>query len=171
MSLLDPLLQRAGITIGELAGASVAGEIPLSNAVVNRFIGTQLARRQLPVSSVQLDAQEGDIFSAYVVPRTKFVPPLRIHFRIERQPDFPGDPVLWLRWSMPGIGRLALLATPALSFFKALPPGIRVDGDRIAVDPRALLAAQGLGEVVGYVRDMRVHTRAGAFVVRVELRA
>jgi hypothetical protein len=161
--------ERLGIELAELAGTTVSGEIPLSNAVVNRVIAERLAGRQLPVSSVHVEAREGDVIVAHVTPRARFVPPIRIDTRIETQPDFPGHPVLWLRWSIPGAGLLALVAAPALAFFKALPPGIRVDGDRIAVDVRELLHARGHGEILPLVRGVRVHTRESVIAVQFDL--
>lgn len=169
MTSLDTILQRFGVTRSELSGAALSGEIPLPNALVNRFIASQLAQRDLPISSVRLDARNGDSFGAHVVPKARFVPAISIVARVERQPDLPDHPVLWLRWSMPGMGALALFAAPALAFFRALPHGVRADGDRIAIDVRELLVSRGLGELAGYLRGLRVHTRAGAFIVRFDV--
>jgi hypothetical protein len=167
---LDTILQRFGVTGPELSGAALSGEIPLSNTVVNRFIAAQLARRNGHVSSVRLRARNGDEFEALILPKARFVPPIRIVARVERQPDLPGDPVLRLRWSMPGMGALALFAAPAFALFNALPPGVRADGDRIAIDVRELLVSRGLGELAGYLRGLRVHTREDAFIVRFDVR-
>lgn len=165
MTPLDELLQRFGVSRADLSGAALAGEIPATNAVVNRFIAAQLAERDLPVASVQVEAAEGDAFTAHVVPKVRFIPPVRIAVRIERQPEFPADPVLWLRWQIPGFGALAAFAAPVLSLFQRLPPGIRAEGDRIAIDVRELLVSRGLGELVDLIRALRVRTRPGAFVV------
>ena len=170
MTILETLLQRFGLTRSDLSGAALSGEIPLSNAVVNRFVADQLAGRDVPVSSIQLDALGGDSFAARVVAKARLVPTLRIVARVERQPELPADPVLWLRWSMPGMGALAFLAAPALAFFKALPPGVRADGDRIRIDVTEVLVSRGLAEIVGHVRGLGVHTRPGAFLVRFDVR-
>ena len=169
MSIANLIRERFGLDLRDFAGAMASGEIPLANGVVNGFIAAELARRQLPVQSLKVDAHEGDTLTAYIVPRARFVPPLRLHVRVERQPNLPVDPVLWLRWSMPGAGPLALFAAPALAFFKALPPGIRADGDRLAIDVREMLNARGLGEALRFLRNVRVHTRAGAIVVKFEI--
>src|SRR5688500_3908068 len=116
--MLDSLLQRLGFSLQELAGAKLSGEIPFTNAVVNRVIAGQLSRRQTPLARVEVEAREGDAIALHVVAKARLVPPIRILARIERQPQFPADPVLWLRWSMPGAGPLALFAAPALAFFK-----------------------------------------------------
>jgi hypothetical protein len=89
--------------------------------------------------------------------------------RIEDQPE-PQRPVLGVRWSMPGLGPLGLLAGAALSWLKALPRGLRAEDDRILVDVAELLRAQGLGDLLPVVSKVQVHTRRGAFVLKCELR-
>jgi len=160
--------ERFGIDLRDIAGARMSGEIPVGNAFVNRMIAERLGA-QSPVTAVRVEAREGDQLVAEVVPRARLMPTLRIAARIEQQPDFPNDPRLVLRWSMPGAGPLALFAAPALAFFKALPPGFRADGDRIIVDVAALLASHGLREAVDHIRALKIHTQPGGFVLRFEL--
>jgi len=102
--------------------------------------------------------------------RMKIIPTLRIVGRIEEQPELPQRPVLGIRWSMPGMGPLAMLAAPALAFLNALPRGLRAEDDRILVEVAELLRSQGLSELLPYLRKVRVHTGRGAFVVKIELR-
>ena len=98
------------------------------------------------------------------------IPTLRIVARIEEQPE-PHRPVLAIRWSMPGLGPLGLLAGPALTFLKTLPRGLRAEDDRILVDVAELLRAQGLADLLPvYFRKVQVHTRPGAFVLKFEVR-
>lgn len=168
-ALLGRLRDLAGSNLQELSGTSIAAEIPFTNAVVNRLIAARLAAASGPVSAVQLDALDADTFSAQVSLRTKMIPTMRIVARIEEQPE-PQRPVLGIRWSMPGLGRLAMLAGPALTFLKTLPRGFRADDDRILVDVAELLRAQGLADLLPFISKVRVHTRPGAFVVKFELR-
>lgn len=165
---LDTLRERFGVDIRELAGAHAAGEIPLSDDLLNRLIAGRLANHP-QVASVRLQAQEGDTIDVLVTPRARLMPPMRITARIERQPEFPQHPLLVLRWTMPAIGPLAMFAAPALAFFKALPPGLRADGDRITVDVGEVLESRGLGEVGRFIRRAEVHTRPGGFVLQFEL--
>lgn len=159
-----------GIDLEELRGGTLAGEIPLTEALVNRLIAQRLGRSQGPVESAVVQAHDNQNLTVTVSMRApRMMPSVKIAARIEQQPEFPDPAVLGLRWSMPGLGPLALLAAPALAYFKALPPFIRVDGDRIAVDLRGLLQAQGLGDLVHYVRSARVQTRTGVIVVQFEL--
>jgi hypothetical protein len=167
---LDDLLQPFGVRMADLAGSSVAGEIPLTDRVVNGLIAAQLAGRNVPVAGLHVEAQEGDAFTAHVAPKARFVPPIRVTARVDRQPDLPDDAVLWLRWSLPGLGALAAFAAPVIGFLKVLPPGVRVEGERIGIDIRELLVARGAGEVAGYLRTLRVHTRPGAFLIRFDVK-
>ena len=174
MTPLDDFFQRFGITADDLRGAEVRAEIPLTNAVVNRFIAEQLAKRQTPLVGVQTDALADDSCATQLVAKTRMIPSMTVFTRIERQPEFPSDPVLWLRWSMPG--SLSLLAGPAMRFFKTaieqkLPRGISLDGERVAIDVAQLLAERGFGDLVGYIAGLRVRTRPGAFLVQVEMKA
>ena len=168
--LLGRLRNLAGNNLEELAGATVAVELPLTNAVVNRLIEQRLSAASGPVTAVQVDALDDDTFSAQVSMRMKMIPTLRIVGRIEEQPELPQRPLLGIRWSMPGMGALTMFAAPALAFLNALPRGLRAEDDRIVVDVVELLRSRGLADLLPYLRKARVHTRRGAFVVRLELR-
>ena len=168
MDIARTVRERFGVDLQEFGGARVSAEIPISEELVNRTLAERLANHPHIVSIV-VRAQEGDVIAAQVVARSRLVPPVRILARIERQPVLPQDPTLLLRWSMPAAGPLAMFAAPALAFFKAMPLGIRMDGDRLAIDLRVLLRARDLDDVLRYVRSLEVHTRPGGFVARVEV--
>ena len=167
VNLSDIFRQRTGIELREFAGSTLAGEIPLSDALVNRMLAERLAQHP-QVSAVRLQAQPDDTVAVQIVPRARFMPPMNVTARIERQPEFPPHPLLLLRWSMPAAGPLALFAAPVLGFFKAMPQGVRMDGDRIAVDLRELLRSRGLDDVTALIRKLEIHTKPGGFVVRFE---
>ena len=169
-ALLGRLRTLAGDSFQELAGTSVAGELPLTNALVNRLIAERLAASSGPVSGVQVEALDDDTFSAHVSLRSKVIPGIRIVGRIEEQPELPQRPVLGIRWSMPGIGRLGMFAGPALTFLKALPRGLTAEDDRILVDVADLLRSQGLGELLPLISAIQLHARHGAFLLKFELR-
>ena len=167
MKIADLFRERTGLDLGELAGSTLAGEIPISDALVNRMLAEKLAQHA-QIGSLRVQAQPNDSVAIQVVPRARLMPPMNIIARIEGQPEFPANPMLRLRWSMPAAGPLALFAAPMLSYFKAMPQGIRMDGDRVAVDLRELLRARGLDDVIAFVRKLDVHTRPGGFVLRFE---
>jgi hypothetical protein len=168
MSITETIRERLGVDIGTFAGAHAAGEVPLSDEFINRLIAERLTNHP-QVASIRVAAQDGDVVAVQVVPRARLIPPLRILARVERQPAFPQNPALLLRWSMPAAGPLAMLAAPVLSFFKAMPRGIRIDGDRVAVDVRELLGGRGLDDLSGFIRRLEVHTRPGGFVVQFDV--
>ena len=167
MKIAELFRERTGLDLREIAGSTLAGEIPISDALVNRMLAEKLAQHA-QIGSLRIQAQPNDSIGIQVVPRARLVPPMNIVARIERQPEFPDNPLLLLRWSMPAAGPLALFAAPMLSYFKAMPPGIRMDGDRVAVDLRELLRSRGLDDALAFVRKLEVHTRPGGFVLRFE---
>ena len=169
-ALLGRLRTLAGDSFQELTGTSVAGEVPLTNALVNRLIAERLAGSSGPVAGVQVEALDDDTFSAQVSLRSKVIPGVRIVGRIEEQPQLPQRPVLGIRWSMPGIGRLGMFAGPALTFLKALPRGLEAEDDRILVDVSELLRSQGVGDLLPFIAGIQLHAKRGAFVLKFELR-
>jgi hypothetical protein len=172
--VIDPaLLQRlrsvAGDNFQELSGALVAGELPLTDALVNRLIRERLSASAGPLTSVEVRALDSDTFSARLTPRARFIPPVEVVGRFEQQPQMPERPLLVIRWSVPSIGPLGMLAAPALSFLKALPRGLRAEDDLILVDLTEILRGQGLGDLAKHLMALEVHTRRGAFVVNFQL--
>jgi hypothetical protein len=167
VTIFDTLQQRLGIDPRELAGTAFTGEIPIPASLVNRLLAQRLARNP-QIGSLQLDPQPDDTVFVRVEPRVRMMPALKVTARIERQPEFPSDPTLHLRWSMPAAGPLAMFAAPVLAYFRAMPRGIRMDADRISVDIRELLRAKGLEEAVGLIRRAAIHTRPGGFVLQIE---
>jgi hypothetical protein len=63
-----------------------------------------------------------------------------------------------------------MFAGPIIAYFKTLPTGIRMDGDRIWVDLHTLLRSQGLDEAVPFLKSVRVLTREQRFLVQFDLR-
>ncbi len=171
MSVLADQVRRVlGIELQEISGSIFAGEIPLSNALVNRFIAERLAATQSPVAAVRVEAHDGNRLDIVLSMRGSIMPDVRIAALIEQQPEFPRPGVLGLRWTVPGMGALTHFAAPALAFFKKLPQGVRVDGDRVAVDLVELLRSRGFGELLDYITRVQVTTREGKFLVEFALR-
>ena len=167
-SVSATLRERFGIELQDISGAHVRGELPISEAAVNRVLAARLGTHP-QIESVQIRVEDGDAILALVTLRSRLVPSIPLRVRIDAQPDFPNRPTLVLRWTMPGLGPLAMFAAPVLAVFNKLPPGIRADGDRVLVDLRYLLERRGLGELVTHLRSATVHTRAVGFVVAFEL--
>jgi hypothetical protein len=169
--VVDLLRSRFGLELRDLGGSILAGEIPLRADVVNRLIARQFAQSQGPVASVLVEPRDGQRVNAMVSLKTpKFLPPLKLELHIDQQPAFPTAPVLGVRWSMPAMGPLAAMAAPVIANFKALPPGVRLDGERISVDLGEILRDRGLGDLLGYIASVRVTTRDGSFLIEFALR-
>ena len=167
--LRERLRTMLGVELEELAGARIAGELPVRAEVVNRLIAARLAGGQGPIVAVRLEPLDGELIDVGVTPRLRLLPFVRVEARIERQPELPEHPLLVLRWTIPGAGALARLAAPFISNLKSLPPGVRVDGDLAIVDLQQLAAAHGFADLLPYVRALRIETRPGAFVVKFEV--
>lgn len=158
---------RTGLELRDMAGTTLAGEIPISDASVNRMLADRLAENA-HIAALRVQAQSNDTVAIELVPRARLMPALNIVARIERQPEFPLSPTLLLRWSMPAAGRLGLLAAPVLAYFKAMPKGVSMDGDRLVFDLGELLRSRGLDEAITFVKKLELHTCPGGFVVRFE---
>lgn len=160
-----------GIGVEDLPGATVAGDIPIPQSLLNRFIAQALARSQAPVSTVRLELLDGDRFLAHVTIRgLRLIPEVTVAAEVERQPDLPQSPVLTLRWSLPHLGAIARIASPFVSGLKGLPPGVRMEGERATVNVAELLASRGLADIVPLLARVEVHTRSGAALLRFEVR-
>lgn len=168
MDIAALLRQQTGLELQEFAGATLTAEIPFSDDLVNRQIAERLVDHPHLVSVV-VQAQEGDLLDIQVTPRKRFIPPVRVVARIDRQPEMPKYPIVLLRWSMPSAGALAMFAAPVIGYFKAMPAGITMDRDLIAVDLQELARARGLDALLAFVRRIEVHTRQGGFVARAEV--
>jgi len=160
-----------GISINDLPGAMVAGEIPIPDPMINRFITQALSRSNVPVTAVRIETSDGDRFLAHVTIRgPRLIPEIKVLGEFEQQPDLPRSPVLTVRWSLPGMGPLAMIAAPFLSNLKGLPPGVRIDGERATVNVAEVLQSRGMADLLPLLARLQVGTRAGRAVVTFEVR-
>jgi hypothetical protein len=151
----------------DLAGAHALVTLPISDRLLNEAI-TEALPSSAPVRDLQLTSRAGNrIGVRFKIGAAAFLPPINLTLVIERQPDLPRSAVLGLRMEM---GGLLSLAGPALRFLDALPPGVRVEQDRILVDLAKLLADRGLSEILEYAEAIEVTTNSGAIVLNVRAR-
>jgi hypothetical protein len=170
VSPLDAARDLFGTHLEGLAGGVVSGEIPLTVEVINRMIARKLAASpSSPVTTAEVEAHETETFTVHLRVRAP-LPAFKIDVRIDHQPQLPRDSTMGLRWSVRGLGPLGMFAAPIASYFKGLPDGLRLEGDRVWVDLHTLLRAQGLGELVPLLSGVRVITRERRFVIQFELR-
>lgn len=151
----------------DLTGAQAVVSLPVSDRLLNEIL-TETLPSSAPVRDVQLTSRPGNrIGVRFKIGAAAFLPPVNLTLVIERQPDLPRSAVLGLRME---VGGLLSLAGPALRFLDALPPGIRVEQDRILVDLAKLLAERGFSEMLEYAEEIQVTTTSGAVVVGVRAR-
>ncbi len=157
-------LRQVASGFEDLHGAEASVTLPVSERLLNELVSEAMPR-PAPVRELHVRPQAGDRFAVRVrIGSSPLFPAFNISLSIERQPELPGSPVLVLRMETSG---LLSLAGPALRFLDALPPGIRVEHDRIYVDLSTLLEARRLSASLAYVEQLQVHTIDGAVVVSI----
>ncbi len=156
-------LQSSGFR--DIAGARMVADVPVSARLVNELVAASIPPN-VPVRAVVIRPEPNDQFSVRISPRATLLPALTLRLGIERQPDFPSFPVLVMR--MQTMGGLFGFASAALPIATMLPPGVRLEGDRILVDLAALAAQRGFAAHLHYVRRLAIHSEDGRVVVHVE---
>jgi len=152
-----------------VAGARVDATVPIAERLLNEAIALALPPGGA-VRNLAVFPQSGNRFTVRVkLARPEFLPPLTLKLQIERQPDLPGSAVIGFR-----IGSLPVLmslAGAALSFTQVLPPGVRLDGDRLTVDLRPILERRGYGALLHHAQRLHIATEESRLVVAVTLTA
>lgn len=156
-------LQSSGFR--DVAGARMMADVPISARLINEIVGAAIPPN-IPVREVAIRPEPHDQFSVRITPRASLLPAVTLRLEIERQPDFPSFPVLVMR--MKTMGGLFGFASAALPIATMLPPGVRLDGERILVDLAALLAQRGLRDGLQYVRRVAVHSEDGRIILHLE---
>lgn len=159
VEILDHL-QSTGFR--DLAGARLSADVPLQERLINACVAAALPPGA-PVREVSIRPEAGNQFSVKIWPRASMLPHLTLKLEIAQQPDFPRSPVLVLR--MKTMGGLFGFASAALPISNLLPPGVRLDGDRILVDLRAMAAERGMADLLQHVRDLTISSEPGRVLV------
>ena len=144
----------------DLAGSRVTAAIPVSQDLVNELIAVSLPPNA-PVRSVTIRPEAADRFSVRILARAALIPTITLQLAIEEQPQLPARPVLTLR--MVTLGGLFGLASGIIAGF--LPPAVRLDGERIHIDLRAIAAERGAGEFFDYLESLEVHSDDGRLIL------
>lgn len=151
----------------DLRGAQASARIPISERLLNEFISGSLPSggavreaRVRPRAANKIDIQ-------VKLARPSFLPPINLTAIIERQPELPRSPEIVLRLSsIPGV---MAFAGGAAAFFNVLPPGVRMEGERVLVNIAELARRQGQADALDFVRRLQVTTIDGAVVLDLEL--
>ena len=165
--LLGILERLRASRFAEVKGARASLSIPVSEPLLNELIAAALppagALRELHVRP-QADNRLAVRARAS---RLDFLPPVTISLQIEQQPHLPDTPLVIRILSVPGLLSMAgSLLSPS-----SLPPGIRLDRERVLVDVRQLLERKGFGEIVPLIERLHVSSEEGRLVVDVDIRA
>ena len=150
---------------GSHAWTRVSIREPLLNAVLAAAVPPGGAVREISVHPRAAD----HLAVRARLARPEFLPPINATVAIERQPDLPQNPTIGLR--ITGLAGLLARAGPLVSLAPALPRGLRLDGDRLTVDLRELLAERGQEDLLGLVKRVSIHSEEGRVVLELEARA
>lgn len=162
------LLNAREARFRDLAGTTINATVPVSERLLNEIVAATLPKN-VPVRDVRVHPEPGNRFSVRIAPKAAFLPQLTLKLDIERQPQFPTQPELVLR--MATMGGLLGFASAAFPIASMLPPGVRLEGERIVVDLRALAHREGVLDLLELVKDLQITTEAGRLIVRVSAEA
>ena len=166
---LASLLARLQATrLADLAGSEAYTVIRIGERLLNESAAAFMPPSGLvrdvrihPRASNQIDLQ-------LKLAKPAFLPAFNISLQIERQPQLPEEAELVLRLS--GAGGLLRLAGPAIGSSGALPPFLRMDGDRVIVDVRRALQSRGYAEMLDYVDQVQVLTEESRLVLAIQFK-
>ena len=150
----------------DLSGTTFSAEIYVSERLINEAISGSM-RPGGPVREIRVQPLAGNAFAVRLVPRASLLPSITLRVEIDRQAELPSSPVLVLRLAT--LGGLLGLAGSALPLGTLMPPGVRLQGDRILVDLRAIAADHGAADFMEHLRQLRVNTDDGRVVLQVEV--
>jgi hypothetical protein len=145
-----------------LDGAEAAIVLPIADRLL-----TEIIRDAFPavnqLREFELQATAGNIVAIWIRPnKPAFLPGFRIRALIESQPQLPSSPVLHVRILSRGV---AALAGPAATFFKALPPGVSLEGDRLSLNLAILVEHYGAAEAIRYFTIAQLTTGDGRVII------
>ncbi|MGH9308962.1 MAG: hypothetical protein ACRD1U_06290 [Vicinamibacterales bacterium] len=150
--------------MADLAGARASATVPVPERLLNEMVAAALPP-SAPVQDVAVQVRAGNRLRVSArLTRAAFLPPISLTLEIERQPELPDGPLVLRVGSLPG---LVALAGAAFSMASVLPPGLRLEDQRLFVDVRTLLERHGLGEALAYLESMKITTEEGRLIVDV----
>lgn len=157
------LREQQASGFADFTGADGTVVVPVSDRLITRILAGRIPA-SAPVREVVVRALANNLVEARVrLAKPAILPAITIRLLIARQPQLPDSPVLVLNVVSQG---LAAVAGPVMRFLDMLPTWIRMDGDRLFVDLRALLAQHGAAAVLDYLSDLQLTTTEGRFVIR-----
>ena len=151
----------------DIQGARLSLSIPITERLLNALVAATLPPAAR-VRDLSIHPQHGNRFVVRMkVPGVSFLPPVSVTVVIEQQPAPPDSPLVLRLTTWPGLMRMIGAALPLASF---LPPGVRMEQERILVDLNALAERHGYGDLVPLVKSLQIRTEASVVVVEAEAR-
>ena len=149
----------------EVKGARASLSIPVSEAILNELITAALPAGG-PLRDLHVRPQAGNRLAVRArASRLDFLPPMTISLQIEGQPRLPDTPLVVRILSMPGLLSVAgSMLSPG-----SLPPGIRLERERVLVDLRQLLEGKGFAAIVPLIERLQVSSEEGRLLIDVDL--
>ncbi|HEX6976693.1 MAG TPA: hypothetical protein VF147_19935 [Vicinamibacterales bacterium] len=159
MDVAALIRQQQASGFPDIAGAQVTATVPVNERLINQVISANLPKGGA-LRHAELHAHPGERLTLRVtLAKPAFVPPFNVNLQIERQAQLPDSPVIVLR--IAGAGGLMAMAGSIAGLANGLPPGMRLDGDRIVVDLRAMLRPHGADGVLDLLEELYVATGEG----------
>ena len=167
---MDPRLigvidRLRGSGFAEVKGARASLSIPIAEAILNELITAALPAGG-PLRDLHVRPQAGNRLAVRArASRLDFLPPMTISLQIEGQPRLPDTPLVVRILSMPGLLSVAgSMLSPG-----SLPPGIRLERERVLVDVCRLLESKGFAEIVPLIERLQVSSEEGRLLIDVDL--
>jgi hypothetical protein len=152
----------------DLSGSEAYTVIRIGDGLLNEAVAA-FAASAPAVRTVTIHARGGNLIDVQLkLAKPAFLPAISLTLEIERQPQLPQHPEIVLR--VVGLGGLMRLAGPSIRSSGALPPGLRLEGERLYVDVRHLLQTQGRADLLDFAEQLQVVTENGRLVVAIQLR-
>lgn len=162
--IVRALLRQPSVGFEDVRGSEFAATVPVSERLLNELIQATLPASS-PVRDVHVVPEPGDrLIVRARLGASALIPPLKVAACIERQPELPSSPELVLRLEF---GALRVFAAPAARFLRALPPGIKFDGERLYLDVVRLAAERGFAEYARLMHHLELHTDAGSVILSI----
>jgi hypothetical protein len=152
----------------DLAGARASARIPLSRLLVNRLVADALGGTSAPIRRLEVHPHAGDRFTLSITLTWPFVPTLTATVTVDQQPRFPDSPFLVCRWAL--LGALGTIGARVVSSMRDLPPGFRLDGNRLVIDvPTAARVFDRAAAIVPFLTALELHSEEDAVVIEAAL--
>lgn len=142
----------------DLAGSRAASDLVIPQRLINRVLADALAGSEGRLRGVTVTIHPEYRFHLDLQLSRSFVPSIAVEAVLDRQPSLPDRPELVFRWRM-ALPGLAALAGSAATFLGKLPPGVRMEGDRVFVDIRPIVERAGVADLLPLLSELTLSTR------------